>query len=138
MSRSCVANVLLLCGDQVERYPVHLSHQPQKEAHPPTQIAPVKSSKNRVGTWGKREDPSLSVPQLPPPCSTLYRQEGAELPMIEAATPGMEMFEPTSLEEKLRWQEQQAFLKLMRAAPVTSTSLQVETAVSVHQCTRML
>ena len=34
----CVANVLksvaivlLLCGDQVERYPVHLSQQPQKE-----------------------------------------------------------------------------------------------------------
>ena len=136
MCCSCVANVLLSCGDQVERYPVHLSQQPQKEAQLPTQIASVKSSKNRVGTWGKRENPTLlSAPHPPPPSSPLYQQEGAELPILEAGAPGMEMFDPTSPEEKLRWQEQQAVLKLMRAAPATSTSLQVEAPVFVHQCT---
>jgi hypothetical protein len=136
---SCVALVLLMCcfccGHQVERYPVHLSQQPQKEAHPPTQNASVKSSKNRVGTWGKQENPTLlSAPQSPPPSSPLYQQEGAEVPIMEAGVPGMELFQPTSSEEKLRWQEQQAVLKLMRAAPATSTSLQVEAPVFVHQC----
>lgn len=132
------AKILLLCGNQVERYPVHLSQQPQKEAHPPTHIASVKSAKNKVGTWGKQDDPtSLRAPQPPPPSLPLYRQEGAGLPIMAAGAPGMEMFEPgmemfepTSPGEKLRWQEQQAVMNLMRASkqlspPATSTSLQV-------------